>query len=66
MTELKQCYDCRRFTNDTKLVTEFEDKTNGDSWGVLLCFVCLTNRRALKNEDARVQFGDDREWGENE
>jgi len=54
MTELKQCYDCRRFTNDTKLVTEFEDKTNGDSWGVLLCFICLTNRRALKNEDARV------------
>tara|TARA_R100001594_G_scaffold12533_4_gene27799 strand:+ start:9911 stop:10102 length:192 start_codon:yes stop_codon:yes gene_type:complete len=55
---LKICYDCKRHT-EVQLVPEFVDKETGDEYGAMLCFVCKHNRRALKNEDIRVQFGDD-------
>tara|TARA_R110002020_G_scaffold2529_4_gene12103 strand:+ start:60 stop:251 length:192 start_codon:yes stop_codon:yes gene_type:complete len=62
MTELKQCNDCREYSSNVKMVPEFKDKENGDAWGYVLCIRCKANRIALKNDDVRVQIGDDREW----
>ena len=55
---LRICYDCKRYTK-VKLVPEYVDKETGDEHGAMLCLVCKHNRRALKNEDLRVQIGDD-------
>ncbi len=62
MSKKKQCSDCREYRDDVKMVPEFKDKNNGDAWGYMLCLRCKANRIALKNEDLRVQFGDDKDW----
>ena len=58
----KQCYDCRRFTDDVKLVPRYVDRDTGDSWGAYLCFICKSNREAIEREDIRVRVGDDPDW----
>ena len=65
MTELRQCSDCRKYSDDVEMVPEFVDKDTGDAHGYMLCLRCKWNRIALKNEDARVQLGDERrDWND--
>ena len=65
MTELRQCSDCRKYSDDVEMVPEFVDEDTGDAHGTMLCRRCKWNRIALKNEDARVQLGDERrDWND--
>ena len=47
MTELRQCSDCRKYSDDVEMVPEFVDKDTGDAHGYMLCLRCKWNRIAL-------------------
>ena len=65
MSELRLCSDCRCFSHDVTLVPEFVDEDTGDAHGTMLCRRCKWNRIALRNEDARIQLGDERrDWND--
>ena len=53
---LSQCSFCKQYSDDVKYVTEYEEYLS--SWGYMLCVNCTYSKRAIVNEDLRVQFGE--------
>ena len=54
--ELKECSFCKQYSDDVKMVTEYKEYLS--SWGYMLCVTCTYSKRAIVNEDLRVQFGE--------
>ena len=52
--DLKECSHCKEYSDDVKMVTEYKEYLS--SWGYMLCVTCTYSKRAIVNEDLRVQF----------